>query len=84
MSKKSIEVKTVRKLILEGRNCGKTDQEIYHELSQEYYDKKSLVFLITGTVTVEKKNKYKMYNNFLIGLVALFFFFFFLSIFNMV
>ena len=72
MNKKSLDQKTVRKLIKEGRNNGKTDQEIYNELSQKFYDKKTIALLISGTATNEKKKKYKNYNNILLGLIGFF------------
>lgn len=71
MSKNSLDTKTVKKFIVDSRDTGKTDQAIYNELSQQYYDKKSLALLITGTVTTENKNKYKIYNNVLLGLLCL-------------
>jgi len=84
MSKKTLDVKTARKFIIDGRNSGKTDQEIYHELSKTFYDKKTIVSLITGTVTVEKKNKYKMYNNILLGFIVIFVIFKILSTFFLI
>src|SRR5690606_34496427 len=69
--KKSLDRKAAHKSILEGREHGKTDQEIYNELSLKYYDKKSLALLITGTATTENKQKYRVYNNILLGLLGL-------------
>jgi len=71
MGKKSLDNKAARKFIVEARENGKTDQEIYNELSQQYYDKKHIALLITGTVTKENKNKYKVYNNILLILLGL-------------
>jgi glucan phosphoethanolaminetransferase (alkaline phosphatase superfamily) len=71
MSKKSLNRKAAQKFITESRDNGKTDQEIYNELAQQYYDKKSLALLITGTVTNANKNRYKVYNNILITLLAI-------------
>ena len=71
MSKKSLDRKAAQKFIVDSRDNGKTDQEIYNELSQQYYDKKSVALLITGTVTTENKNKYKVYNHILLGLLGL-------------
>ncbi len=70
MSKKSIDRKSARKFIIENRNEGKTDQEIYEDLSQLYYDKKSLALLITGTPTQENIAKYSIYNFALIALLV--------------
>jgi hypothetical protein len=72
MSKKTLNHKTARKLIEEGRNRGKTDQDILNELSQIFYDKKTIALLISGTVTNNNKKQYKMYNNILIGLIGSF------------
>ena len=71
MSKKTIDRKAAQKMIVDSRDNGKTDQEIYNELSQQYYDKKSVALLITGTVTTENKNKYKVYNHILLALLGL-------------
>jgi hypothetical protein len=71
MSKKSLDRKSAQKFIFDNRDNGKTDQEIYNELSQQYYDKKSITLLITGTVKTEHQNKYKIYNNILLGFLVL-------------
>ncbi|MES2690233.1 MAG: hypothetical protein V4658_07505 [Bacteroidota bacterium] len=71
MNKKFMDKKTVRKFIIDSRDNGKTDQEIYNELSKQYYDKEAVALLITGTVTADNKNKYKIYNNILIALLGL-------------
>jgi hypothetical protein len=72
MNKKSLDQRTAKKLIKDGRNNGKTDQEIYNELSQKFYDKKTIALLISGIATTEKKKKYKIYNNILLGLIGFF------------
>jgi hypothetical protein len=71
MSKKSLHRKVAQKFIFDSRDNGKSDQEIYNELSQQYYDKKGITLLITGTVKTENKKKYKKYNNLLLGLLGL-------------
>jgi hypothetical protein len=71
MSKRSLDRKAAQIFIVDSRDKGKSDQEIYRELSQQYYDKKSVALLITGTVTTENKNKYRVYNNILVGLLGL-------------
>src|SRR5262245_21730993 len=71
MNKKSLDRKAAQKYIFESRNIGKSDQEIYNELSQEYYDKKAIALLITGTVTMADKDKFNAYNNILLGLLGL-------------
>lgn len=70
MSKKSLDRKVAQKSILERRQNGKSDQEIYNELAQQYYDKKSIALLITGTATEENKAKYKIYNHLLLVLLG--------------
>lgn len=62
--------KTTKKLVEKGRAEGKSDQEIYNELSEYYPSKKNLALLITGTPTQEDRDKYKMLNNVLIALLA--------------
>jgi hypothetical protein len=71
MTKTSIDTKAIQQFILESRENGKSDQEIYNALSQQYYDKKSVALLITGTATNENKSKYKIQNNILIGFLGL-------------
>jgi hypothetical protein len=71
MSKKSLNRKDAQKYIIVSRDNGKTDQEIYNELSEQYFDKKSVAILITETITSENKKKYNVYNNILIGLIGL-------------
>ncbi|MES2381805.1 MAG: hypothetical protein V4538_12235 [Bacteroidota bacterium] len=71
MSKKSLDRKAAQQFIIESRDSNKTDQEIYNELVQQYYDSKAIALLITGTVTKENKEKYKLYNNILLGLLGL-------------
>lgn len=39
MSKKSLDRKIAKKFIVDNRDNGKSDQEIYNELSQQYYDR---------------------------------------------
>jgi len=71
MNKKSLDRKAAKQFILDNRAISKTDQEIYNELSQQYYDKKAIALLVTSTVTMENKKKYKIYNNGLIGLIGI-------------
>lgn len=71
MSKKTLDRKAAQQFIIASRDNNKTDQEIYNELVQQYYDKKDIALLITGTVTTGNKQKYKLYNNILLGLLGL-------------
>lgn len=71
MSKKSLDRKTAKHLIIEGRDNGKTDQEIYYELTELYFDKKAIALLITGTANKPDIEKYKIYNNILLLLIGL-------------
>ncbi len=71
MAKKSLDYKNAKKIILERRENNISDQEIYNELTQLYFDKKGLAYLIKGTLTKEIKEKYKIYNNILLVLLAL-------------
>ncbi len=70
MSKKSLDRKSAQQFIADNRENGKTDQEIYNLLQEQYYDKKVLALLVKGTVTKANKEKYKNYNNILVGLLA--------------
>jgi hypothetical protein len=63
--------KSAKKIIDNRRSEGKTDQQIYDELSGHYDNKKNLVLLITGTASVQTRTKYKLYNNILIGLLGI-------------
>jgi hypothetical protein len=83
MSKKSLDRKVAQRTIIDCRANGKTDQEIYNELSQQYYDKKTVALLITGTVKDESRAKYKIYNNILLGLIGLTILFKVLAVFSL-
>lgn len=71
MSKKSLDRKAAKQFIIANRAMNKTDQEIYNELSQQYYDKKAIALLITSMVTEENKRKYQVYNSILIGFIGI-------------
>jgi hypothetical protein len=71
MNKKSLDRKAAKQFIIDNRAMNKTDQEIYNELSQQYYDKKAIALLITSTVTIENKRKYQVYNSILIGFIGI-------------
>jgi hypothetical protein len=70
MAKKSLDYKIAKEIILERRENNISDQEIYNELTQQYFDKKGVAYLIKGTLTKEFKEKYKIYNNFLLALLG--------------
>jgi hypothetical protein len=70
LDKTSINRKTLIPLIDAARDSGKTDQEIYFDLTDKYYDKKGVALLITGTATRENKEKFKGLNNLLVGLLG--------------
>jgi predicted neutral ceramidase superfamily lipid hydrolase len=71
MAKKSLDYKNAKKIILERRENNISDQEIYNELTQLFFDKKGVAYLIKGTLTKEIKEKYKIYNNILLALIGL-------------
>ena len=48
MSKKSLNKKEAKKIIVESRESNITNQEIYNELTQKYHDKKGLATFITS------------------------------------
>jgi hypothetical protein len=70
MSKKSLDRKYATKFINESRENGKSDQEIYNELTPLYFDKKVVATFVTSVPTKQAKEKYKLYNNILLGLIA--------------
>ena len=59
MSKKSIDRKAVAGIIQSGRLEGRSDTEIYTRLSAEYFDRKKIAQLITGTVTEQRKKNHR-------------------------
>lgn len=71
MNKKSLNRKEAQKFIIESRNNGKTDQEIYNELAQQYFDKKVIAMLILGTAKAENIDKYRYYNYTLVILLGI-------------
>ncbi|RYY53627.1 MAG: hypothetical protein EOO09_17355 [Chitinophagaceae bacterium] len=76
--------KTAKKLIDDRRAEGKTDQQVYNELSQHYDNKKNLALLITGTASVQARDEYKLYNNVLIALLGVTLLFRLIGIFSLV
>jgi hypothetical protein len=66
-----MDTKTAKKIIVQDKDNGKRDQEIYNELSPDFPNKKNLALLITGTAASDDRNRYKLYNNILIGLLVL-------------
>lgn len=71
MKKKSINTKEVNGLIETRLNEGKPRNEILDELSETYFDKKTLATLIAMTPVIERKKKYKLFNDILLGLLIL-------------
>ena len=69
MSKKSINKKEVNKSIQEKVNQGISRTEILNELSEIYFDKKTLSLLIAAIPDPTRKEKYKLLNNVLLGLL---------------
>jgi len=69
MSKKSINKKEVIKVIGEKVNQGVSRTEILNELSEKYFDKKTLSMLIAATPDPTRIEKYKLLNNILLGLI---------------
>ena len=62
MKKSSLKRSQIEPIVQASRDAGKSDQEIYNELTQHYYDKKGLALMITGIATKENSEKYKIYN----------------------
>ncbi|MCZ4696466.1 hypothetical protein DWB61_17520 [Ancylomarina euxinus] len=69
MSKKSINKKEVNKTIKDKVNQGVSRIEILNELSEKYFDKKTLSMLIAATPDPTRIEKYKLLNNILLGLI---------------
>ena len=63
MNKSAINYKEVRKFIIDGRLNGKTDREIYVELSDKDDGKRTIARMITGFVTKNRKEKYRIVNS---------------------
>lgn len=83
MSKKSIDRKEATGFIEAARGEGKADSEIYDLLTEKHYDKKAVALLVLSTVKKENKEKYKIYNNLLVFLLALTALFKILTVFNL-
>ena len=66
-----INQKEVREIIEESRKSGKTDQQIYYELTRLGYDKKQIALLITGTATDENRARFKTLNTTLLVLLGI-------------
>ena len=66
-----INQKEVREIIEESRKSGKTDQQIYYELTRLGYDKKQIALLITGTATDENRARFKTLNITLLVLLGI-------------
>ncbi|NVO09785.1 MAG: hypothetical protein HXX16_07485 [Bacteroidales bacterium] len=71
MSKKSIDRKEVLKTLKLRLSEGKTRQEILEELSEQYFDRKSLSIFIASTPDQKTIDKYKILNNILLLLLLL-------------
>ena len=71
MSKIALNGGAIRQAVIDGRLNAKTDQEIYNELSQQYYDKQGLAVTITSIPTDADMAKYRIYNNALLGILVL-------------
>ena len=83
MSKIALNGVAIRQAVIDGRLNAKTDQEIYNELSQQYYDKQGLAVTITSIPTEADLAKYGVYNNILLGILALSIVFKFLTVFSL-
>lgn len=68
---KKINWKELREIIEESRKSGKSDQQIYYELTRLGYDKKQMALLITGTPTAGNKARFKTLNTILLVLLGI-------------
>lgn len=73
MNKKSIgkDRKEIRRRIKNGLDNGVSKQELLDELYVEYYDRAGIATMLAMTVDKERKEKYKLANCFLLGLIIL-------------
>lgn len=71
MTKSSLNGSVTRKYIIENRELGKSDLEIFNELSELYFDKQTIASLIKLTPNVEQRNRYKTPNTILSVLMGL-------------
>jgi hypothetical protein len=60
----------IRRAVIEGRDQGKSDQEIYDDILADFSNTGLIVHVIKTTPTRSDIEKYKVYNNILIGLNA--------------
>lgn len=71
MTKKSLNKKEALKTIKDRIQVNTPRQEILNELSDQYFNKTTISALIASTIDPQTKEKYKMLNNLLLGLLAL-------------
>jgi hypothetical protein len=69
MNKKALDRKKIQAIVEDEINSGKPKSQILNELSDKYYDKKTLATIIASTVGEETKEEYKLLNNILLGLL---------------
>lgn len=84
MNKSAINYKEVRKYIIDSRLNGKTDREIYAELSDKDDDKKTIARMIAGMVTKDRKEKYRILNSIYLILILVVIIFHFIPVLKMV
>jgi hypothetical protein len=71
MSEKTLDRKAAKQIVIAQRDNGKTNQEIYLQLKEQYSDLKSIANLITGTALKSDIEKYKLYNKILVAILIL-------------
>ena len=71
MTKKSINRKEIYKTIQTRLEDSVSREKILEELSEKYYDKKTISTLIASTPDPQTKEKFKVLNNLLLGLLIL-------------
>ncbi|MCF8295675.1 MAG: hypothetical protein K9I34_06390 [Bacteroidales bacterium] len=60
--KKGINRREIDIIINEKQNQGYTKQEIFNELQDNYFDKKTLAIIIANTVSIQRKKRYNVLN----------------------
>ena len=70
MTKKSINRKELIQVIEEKLESKISREEILKELSEQYFDKKTIAMMIASMPNLERKERFKVHNNVLLGLLV--------------
>lgn len=70
MTKQSLNTKQARNFIIESRENGESDQDIFNKLSEKYFDSQQIAGLIISIIPPEKMVKYMKWHYLFIALIA--------------